>query len=231
MLISTQNHVTCTMPKQTTFRGDFTSNNVDLVAREGYASFYNDFDPSTTPKDGITPAQQITDMRLPGGEDFKVRFEVRPSLVQNAKVIAAIASINGDSAEGLATHLHAEPEEFGKNIIGATQKAANALANCPVYVAKRIEDVQKAYMEHGTKITGLGEVCDALFARDKHDFLTRLKDAVAKTKGAVKVKLSMVNGRLLAIKDGYTKTIGLPIFGIRRTEGQILADRLLKILC
>lgn len=231
MLISSQNHTNRSIIKQTTFKGIYDQSNVISIADRTGANFYNDFNMIPKTKDGMTPARQITKIRLPGGDDFDVLYSVRPSSIPKASVICATASINGYSAEGLETHLHKKTGEFGEDLAKATEKAANALAMNPTYIAQRVNTITILYKYNGFNMHGLSTVCGQLQGHDKHDFLTRLSAAVVENnQGQKNVHLKIDAKKLTVTIGDAVHRIKRPFFAFFKSEGQILADRLLKVL-
>lgn len=231
MLISSQNHTNRTMHNPTVFRGNFLLSNVAEIAQKTDANFTNDFDNQRKSRRAKTPPQQIAAMMLPGNKDFDVRYKVIPSSIGNASTIEAIVSADGCEGKGLISHPNKMPRYFGENIVKVTQKAVDAVASSVGYIAKRADFVQRVRLSRGTNIQGLSEVCEFLSPKVAHDFLTGLGDAIARTK-TDSVSLSIGTDRnILAVMNGHTSTIKIPRLGILRTEGRILADRLLKVLC
>lgn len=234
MLISPQNHVNKGMRNPMAFRGELNLANVAAVAQEVGANFGNDFDTQRASKRAKTPAQQIEAMRLPGDRNFKVSYSVAPSTIGNVSNIEAVVSADGCIKSGHAYHSHKLPHGFGENMVEVTKRAVDAMAISPEYIGQRAYSVKQALGSRGTNIEGLWDVCcrSSLLPRDAHDFLTGLQNAVKQTKTA-SVSLSPGVGRreILVTKKQFSWTIKIPRFGgLRRTKGQILADRLLKLL-
>lgn len=233
MLIPSQNHTNRVIPKQTTFRGDFDPDNVRLIAQHANADPYSHFMTKSLPKETMSPAQQIYNMRLPGETDFHVEFMLCPTHKSDVSFIRAITTTASCAGEGVgfATHRHGTPKRFGENMVRATNRATNILANTDAYIAHRAKEITHAYAAHGIEISRLGLTSRSLPVGDRHEFLTRLQEAAGTMTGEGKNVYLFSEGRKINVEIGRKiHEIKLPMFGILQSRGRILADELIKLL-